>query len=175
MHTPSIPAQVINACASKGLSIAVAESLTGGMLASAFVEIPGASRVFRGGIVAYDTRLKASLLGVDATLLAREGPVHRDVALQMATGVRTECAVAGAIADIGLATTGVAGPGPDPHTGQAAGTVWIAWDIAGVRGAELLALQGDRASIRVQTVERVLQQFLVTLSQVHSGSRTSRE
>ena len=69
-------------------TLAVAESLTGGALAAALVDVPGVSAVFRGGVVAYATDLKHALLGVDAGLLAREGAVHPEVARQMADGVR---------------------------------------------------------------------------------------
>jgi len=124
-------ARLIEDAAERGLRVAVAESLTGGRLADALVSVPGASRVFSGGIVAYDTALKESLLGVDAELLRERGPVDEQVARQMAAGVRAVCAVPrepGGIpvpADIGLSTTGVAGPDPDPQTGLPAGTVWI--------------------------------------------------
>jgi nicotinamide-nucleotide amidase len=97
----------------------VAESLTGGMLCSALIDVPGASAVVRGGVVSYATDLKHRLLGVDAGLLAANGPVDPDVATQMAHGVRERLG-----ADWGVATTGVAGP--DPQDGIAAGTVYIA-------------------------------------------------
>ena len=155
---------VIEAASARGLKLAVAESLTGGLLADAFVSVPGASRVFSGGVVAYDTALKRSLLRVDAALLRERGPVDGEVAEQMAMGVRLACATPGgdsiasvgdetfAPADIGVATTGVAGPDPDPQTGQPAGTVWIAVSFAGGERRSQLALDGDRASIRSATV-----------------------
>ena len=99
-------AALVAALTARGLTVAVAESLTGGGVTAAVVDVPGASRVLRGGVVAYATELKAALLGVDADLLARTGPVHPDVAAQMARGVRSRLD-----ADLGLATTGVAGPG----------------------------------------------------------------
>lgn len=77
---------VLGWCGSRGVRIAAAESLTGGLLADAFVRIPGASRVFLGSAVTYDIAAKASVLGVDADLLRREGAVHPDVARQMALG-----------------------------------------------------------------------------------------
>ena len=79
------------------------------------MSVPGASLVFNGGVVSYHTQLKHSLLGVDAELLAENGPVDPHVAQQMAEGARHTCAIDGRPADIGLATTGVAGPDPDPQ------------------------------------------------------------
>lgn len=171
----TLAARVIAQCVDLGLSLAVAESLTGGLVASTLVGVPGASQAFRGGVVAYDTHLKASLLGVDAGLLDREGPVHRHVAEQMAEGVRHACAVEGVPADIGLATTGVAGPDPDEQTGQPAGTVWIAWSIAGSVEAERLELSGSRREIRETTVTVLLERILLNLSQLDSYSGFSRE
>lgn len=99
-------------------TIAVAESLTGGLLAAAITGVPGASAVFRGSVTAYATDLKASILGVDANLLDEVGAVHAEVARQMAIGVRRLCG-----ADIGIATTGVAGP--LPQDGRPVGTVFV--------------------------------------------------
>ncbi|HEY1916096.1 MAG TPA: CinA family protein [Streptosporangiaceae bacterium] len=129
----------------RGQTVAVAESLTGGLLAAALVEIPGASAVFRGGIVAYATDLKATLLGVPQALLARHGAVHPDVAAAMAQGVAARLD-----ATFGLATTGVAGP--DPQDGQPVGTVHIA--VSGNLGVtpRTCAFAGDRDSIRRQSV-----------------------
>ena len=147
------PAQFIVATLTeRGQTVAVAESLTGGLLAAALVEIPGASVVFRGGIVAYATDLKASLLGVPHVLLDRYGPVHADVAAAMADGVRTRLG-----ATFGLATTGVAGP--DPADGQPVGTVHIAASWPGGVRPQSLRLSGDRRSIRQQTVVTCLKQL----------------
>lgn len=87
------------------LTVAVAESLTGGRVAAALTAVPGASAVLRGSVTAYATDLKASVLGVDPALLSRSGAVDPEVARQMAVGVRRVCG-----ADVGIATTGVAGP-----------------------------------------------------------------
>lgn len=103
----------------EGSTVAVAESLTGGLLAAALVDVPGASATFRGSVTAYATELKASVLGVDEGLLAVHGPVHPVVARQMAEGVRRLLG-----ATYGVATTGVAGP--DPQDGQPVGTVHLA-------------------------------------------------
>ena len=136
------------------LGIAVAESLTGGLLAAEFVSVPGASATFAGGIVVYNTELKHTLLGVDADLLATHGPVHPDVAAQMARGVRSRLAIGGRAVDIGLSTTGVAGPGA--QDGHSAGTVFCGIAIAGETQLLELHLQGDREAIRLRVVSELL-------------------
>ena len=132
--------------AERSLTLACAESLTGGALCSAFVEISGASAVLRGSVTAYAVDLKASILGVDGELLRTKGPVEERVALDMARGA---CRLLGA--DVALATTGVAGPGP--ADGHAAGTVWVA--CAGKLGerARLRRFSGGRSNVRARAVE----------------------
>lgn len=109
-----------------GLTVACAESLTGGLVVATLVSVPGASVVVRGGVVAYATDLKARLLGVDRGLLEVEGAVHPEVAREMARGV-----VELVGADYGLATTGVAGP--DPQDGRPVGEVHVAVAATGGR------------------------------------------
>ena len=132
-----------------GQTLAVAESLTGGLVTAALTSVAGASLALRGGVVAYATELKTELLGVPADLLARHGPVHPDVAAAMAAGVRQRLR-----ATYGLATTGVAGPGP--ADGRPQGTVFVA--VAGPVGVagRGLRLTGDRHAVRNGTVEAVL-------------------
>ncbi len=141
--------EAIGLLRARGDTIAVAESLTGGMLAAALTAIPGASAAFRGGVVSYATDLKAALLGVPAVLLERHGAVHPDVATAMADGVRSRLG-----ATVGVATTGVAGP--DPQDGQPVGTVYIAVSAGGGTAVRSLALSGGRQQIREATVERSL-------------------
>ena len=141
--------------------LALAESLTGGLLADAFVQVPGASKVLRGSVVAYATDVKHSVLGVEEDLLAQVGPVNPEVALAMAVGAANQLG-----ADVALATTGVAGP--DEQDGNAVGTVFIA--LVTPIGSDVRALQlsGDRASIRNQAVEEavsMLEEFLTDNSQ----------
>ena len=138
----------------RGWTVAVAESLTGGLVVSALVSVPGASAVVRGGIVAYATPLKHSLLGVDAALLAAEGAVHPDVARQMAEGVRDAAAVDGSPADVGIATTGVAGP--DPQDGRPVGTVYVAVTTPHGTRVRALTLDGTRAQIRGEATAAAL-------------------
>jgi nicotinamide-nucleotide amidase len=133
----------------RGQTLAVAESLTGGLLAAAFVTVPGVSRVFRGGLVVYATDLKATLAGVPPDLLAARGAVDADVAVALAQGARERCA-----ADWGVATTGVAGP--DPQDGVPVGTVYVAAAGPEIDLVRRLDLDGDRVVIRVGAVEAAL-------------------
>ena len=154
--TGDLAATAVGLLISRGLTIATAESLTGGLVAGALTTVPGVSAVFRGGIVAYAADLKHSLLGVDAVILDRYGTVHAQVALEMARGARKQLG-----AMVAVATTGVAGP--DPADGHPAGTVHIAVNTPDREVHEALALHGDRARIRQGTVECVLKLLLRTL------------
>lgn len=161
---PDIDVEVVGARLIRhGRTLAVAESLTGGLLAGALCSVPGISAVFRGGVVAYQTPLKHVLLGVDSELLDSNGAVNPEVARQMAEGARQRLAVM-TPADIGLATTGVAGP--DPQDGHPVGTVFVG--IASEEGSHALRLNlgevivpGDpvatRQQIREATVAAALQ------------------
>jgi nicotinamide-nucleotide amidase len=151
-------AALLEALASRGLHLAVAESLTGGLLTSAFVGIPGASKVLLGSIVAYQTELKHQLLGVSRPLLQEQGAVDAEVVAQMAAGVRSKLAIKSGFAEsdvIGVATTGVAGP--EAQDGKPAGTVFIG--ISGPTGDFVYPLQlsGARAEIRAASVEIALE------------------
>ena len=126
-------------------TVAVAESLTGGLLVSALIDVPDASAVVRGGVVAYMTDLKASLLGVDSTVLEREGPYSPEVAVAMALGVRDRLG-----ADYGIATTGVAGPGP--ADGKTVGTVYLA--VCGPDGAQRVLLHTFDAALGRDGIRR---------------------
>lgn len=129
-RTASLGEMLIDA----GLSIAVAESLTGGAVAAELTRVPGISHSLIGAIVAYQFETKTKLLGVENDLLAANGAVHPEVALQMAQGVRVACSTPERGVDIGIATTGVAGP--EPADGHAVGTVFVA----------ISSLWGDRVS-----------------------------
>lgn len=134
----------------------MAESLTGGLLAAALTDIPGASVVFRGAVVAYATSLKEVLLDVPEPLLAARGAVSAEVAGAMAEGVRSRLG-----ATFGAATTGVAGPGP--ADGKPAGTVFIAVSAAGGTVVRGLSLAGTRDDVREQTTAEALGLLLRTL------------
>ena len=125
----------------RGLTLATAESCTGGRIASRFTAIPGASAYFRCGVVAYADRAKMALLGVDPAVIARCGAVSEEVARQMAEGARRA-----AEADYAVATTGIAGPTGGSEA-KPVGTVWIA--VASPRGTTALLKQcgTDRGQI----------------------------
>ncbi len=135
------PEQVIARLLQRHESVGCAESLTGGLLTARLVDVPGASAVVRGGVIAYVNDVKASVLGVDPGLLATVGAVHPDVALDMARGARR---VLGS--DWGVATTGVAGP--DPSDGMPVGAVFVAVDSDGGQRVGRLTLSGGRSAIR---------------------------
>lgn len=157
-------ADVIALLTSKGLTVAVAESLTGGMLTSELVSVPGASLVVRGGLVAYQTAIKQSVLGVPSHLLALNGPVHPDVALAMASGARTMFAVDGVPADVGIGTTGVAGP--EPQDGHPPGVVFVGIATATDARVIQLTLDGDREHIRRAVVSESLSGLFSLLTSV---------
>jgi PncC family amidohydrolase len=168
--------RVVGLLAERGLWLATAESLTGGLLAGAITGVPGASRVFRGGVVAYASDVKHSMLGVDSALLASAGAVDPEVAAQLAVGVRARLT-----ADVGLSTTGVAGP--DPQDGRPPGTVFVgladaqadrsfdaSWPVAEGR-------VGDRSEVRRRPVVMALQalvEHLDTGPAPSSGARGGR-
>lgn len=140
-------------------TVATAESLTGGLLGATITGMPGASVVYRGGLIPYATELKAVLAGVSPTTLTEDGPVAASTAGQLAEGTAAACG-----ADWGLATTGVAGP--DSQDGHPVGQVFIA--VAGPVGSYVrvceLHLAGDRDAIRTQTVAAVLGLLLESLA-----------
>jgi nicotinamide-nucleotide amidase len=154
-------ARVLQLLQAQGRTLAVAESLTGGLLADAFVRVPGASAVLLGAVVAYATPVKHTVLGVDRDLLEREGPIHPEVARQMAAGVRTVVAVDGRPADVGIATTGVAGP--EGQGGKPPGTVWVGVAVGESVVARGAVLPGDRPEVRAATVELAIQALLEAL------------
>lgn len=166
--TESIAA-LIERLAARGETVATAESLTGGLLAATIVDVPGASAVFRGGVVVYATDLKATLAGVPVDLLDQRGPVDPDVAAALAAGVRERCG-----ATWGMATTGVAGP--TSQDGIAVGTVFVA--VSGPSSAgQALRLDGDRSAIRAGAVAAAIALLSTAVDEVagrHArGSRHS--
>ncbi|MFF1872390.1 CinA family protein [Streptomyces sp. CB03911] len=162
---PGLPARAHAALRAAGGTVAVAESLTGGLLAATLVDVPGASATFRGSVTAYATELKASVLGVDEGLLDVHGPVHPVVARQMAEGVRRLLG-----ATYGLATTGVAGP--DPQDGQPVGTVYLAFASPAGSLVTSPRLSGERATIRRKAVTAALE---LLLRQLPAGPGPCRE
>jgi nicotinamide-nucleotide amidase len=150
----ALAAQLVDRLVARGWTVAAAESLTGGLVSATLISVPGASACVRGGVVAYATPLKHSLLGVDAALLAAEGAVHPQVARQMADGVRVAAAVDGSPAEVGIATTGVAGP--SAQDGRPVGTVHVAVSTPAGTRVRSLALFGTRAQIRAEATRAAL-------------------
>ncbi|MDR1187189.1 MAG: CinA family protein [Bifidobacteriaceae bacterium] len=141
------------------LTVATAESLTGGLVSAVIVDVPGASDVLRGAVVAYANEIKRDLLGVDAELLEERGAVNGTAAAEMAIGVRNLMG-----ADVGIATTGVAGPGP--ADGVPAGTAFVSCSWAKDEPAvRALRLDGDRAQVRTLVVTRALELAEATIRQ----------
>jgi len=157
---------VLDALRERGMTLAVAESLTGGALSAALVAIPGASDVLSGAVVAYATPIKSSVLGVDPVLLAAHGPVDPEVARQMAAGARMALAVDGRAADVGVSTTGVAGP--TPQGGKQVGTVHVGVSVAERATSRTFRFGGDRSAIRAAAVQAAL----VLLLEVVTGAGT---
>ncbi|HKX43495.1 MAG TPA: CinA family protein [Burkholderiaceae bacterium] len=137
------------------LTIAAAESCTGGLIAAACTSVAGSSDWFERGFVTYSNEAKTELLGVAASSIAAHGAVSDEVARAMAEG-----ALAHSHARLAVAVTGIAGPGGG-SPGKPVGTVWMALARTGaVTRSELLQLTGDRRAIREQTVRAALARLL---------------
>lgn len=139
------------------LSIALAESCTGGLIAERITSIPGASVCFKGGVVCYANEVKQALLGVSPTILEIEGAVSETCAQAMAEGARRACQ-----ADIGLSVTGIAGPGGATPT-KPIGLVFIGVATPEAVSAKKFLFSGDRAAIRQQAADAALQLLLQTI------------
>ena len=154
MLTVSDAALLVGTLSERALTLSCAESCTGGAIASEIVSVSGASRVLRGGIVAYDPAVKTSLLGVPAESIARLGVVSSEVAALMAEGARRVLE-----SDLAVSTTGVAGPlGGTPET--PVGRVFIG--VSGKWGTRVFreTFEGDRDAIRRAAVEASLSHLL---------------
>jgi nicotinamide-nucleotide amidase len=146
-----LAAVVLDGCRARGLTLAVAESCTGGLLGARLTAVAGSSDVVLGGVIAYGNAVKTAELDVPAELIAAHGAVSEPVARQMAAGVRARLG-----AGVGVGITGIAGPGGGTAD-KPVGTVWIAVDAA---GAEPRAVRnvfvGDRAEIRDRAAQFAL-------------------
>jgi len=140
----------------KNLTLAAAESLTGGLVAASLTEIPGASKVFKGSITAYSDEIKQNVLNVKSEIITNFTSISEQVALAMAINVRKIMK-----SDIGISTTGVAGP--EKSAGFAPGLVFVALSIGDHNMCQKLEITGDRSKIRNQTVHEILQ---LTLSRL---------
>lgn len=138
----SVAEIVLDLCKTRGLTLGTAESCTGGMVAARLTSIPGASEVFRGSVIAYSDDVKVEELAVPAELIAEHGAVSAEVATAMAKGVRERLGV-----DVGVAVTGVAGPGGGTET-KPVGLVFVHASGPGAEKAVRTELPGDRDMIR---------------------------
>jgi nicotinamide-nucleotide amidase len=154
---------VLELCRGRGLTIAVAESCTGGLLGARLTAIPGSSDVVLGGVIAYRDGVKTTLLGVDRADLQSHGAVSEPVVRAMAGGARAATG-----ANVGMAITGVAGPGGGTEQ-KPVGTVWIATDVDGAVETRLLRLIGDRAEVRQRAAQSVLEMLRRRLVGVATG------
>ena len=148
--TDDLAALMIQACATRGATLAVAESCTGGMLGMRLTAVPGSSRVLQGGTIAYANAVKVRELGVSASDLDTVGAVSEPVARAMASGARLRFGTT-----IGIGITGIAGPdGGTPE--KPVGTVWVAVDLNGEVHAVRAILPGDRSEIRYRAAQLAL-------------------
>lgn len=131
-------------------TLAIAESCTGGLLGSLLTRVPGSSRYFLGGVIAYSNRAKSTLLAVSHGVLKKEGAVSEAAARQMARNVRKRLG-----ADVGLAITGIAGPGGGTKE-KPVGLVYIALSRTSGTSCKRLLLKGTRSSIRSQAARKAL-------------------
>ena len=150
--------QVIAALKARGLTLAAAESCTGGLTAKRLTDVPGASAVFLGGVVSYTNGVKERALGVPHDMLEEYGAVSEPVARAMAEGVRRlTCA------DIALSVTGVAGPDKDDR-GHDVGTVYMALSAKNETTVQLLHLSGGRSAIRAAAADEMLRMLLAHIN-----------
>ena len=137
-----------------GKTLATAESLTGGGIGAELTSVPGASMVYKGGVISYVNEVKAGVLGVPQEILERYGAVSAWTAGYMASGVRKLLK-----ADIAVSVTGLAGPGGDEF-GHPVGTVYIGYDSNPKSLVKEFHFQGTRDDVRQQTIEAALELIL---------------
>jgi nicotinamide-nucleotide amidase len=152
-----LAAVVLDRCRELKLTLAVAESCTGGMLGERLTNIPGSSDVFLGGVIAYHNDVKKDLLGVTANDLEKHGAVSEAVALQMAAGIRERTG-----ADVGVSVTGIAGPGGGTPE-KPVGLMWVAVHASEAK-ARRFHVGGDRAEIRQRAAQAALEMVRRALS-----------
>jgi nicotinamide-nucleotide amidase len=141
---------VLEACRERGLTLAAAESITGGAIAARLTSVPGSSDVFLGAVVAYANELKVAELGVPKALLERHGAVSPEVAEAMASGARERLG-----AHVAVAVTGIAGPAGGSDE-KPVGLVYLHAEGPGASLARELSLPGERDAIRARTTVAAL-------------------
>lgn len=153
-----LAAKVVGACVDAKVSVATAESLTGGMISEHLTAIPGSSAVVKGGVVSYTFDVKEHVLGVSGEVLASEGAVCSTVAEQMAKGSKAATG-----ADYVVAVTGIAGPGGE-EPGKPVGTVWMGIATPEGVSAHECHFKGDREEVRRRTTKAALEELLAHVS-----------
>lgn len=155
--TKPTASEVLAALRQWGLSLATAESCTGGLVGGALTAVPGSSDTYRGGIISYTNEVKHRLLGVPEELLSQYGAVSAQVAEAMALGAASALG-----ADVAVSTTGLAGPGGDEF-GNPVGTVYLACALRGSVRSVSCRFSGDREQVRREAVETALALLLRTV------------
>lgn len=151
----NIAESLVSELSTRGLSLATAESCTGGAIAAAVTQVSGCSAVFKGSVVAYCNEVKARVLGVTPSTLAAHGAVSEETVREMVAGV---CKVVGS--DCGIATSGIAGPAGGSEE-KPVGTVWVALSVCGKVKTRLLSLADEG---RARNIEKTVKEALVLLS-----------
>lgn len=154
MKTEELAREVVSKLTDEGRTLSTAESCTGGLLGKLVTDIPGASNAYKGGVISYVNEVKRRILGVAQETLDVCTAVSRETAHEMAKGARALLK-----ADVGVSTTGLAGPDGD-GTGRPVGLVYVALDMEGFSYCRELHLKGDRAEIRAQAAHEALSMLL---------------
>ena len=149
-----LAAQAVALLKQKDLKLCFAESLTGGLISSGIVDVPGASAVFNGSVVSYVNEVKTGVLGVSPEVISEKTEVSYECAEQMASGAAKILS-----ADIAISVTGIAGPGGD-MPGKPVGTVFMGIYNRGAVSSVRLDLAGDRDSIRKQTASEAYKKII---------------
>lgn len=159
MNWKTLASDTLELCRTKGFGVATAESCTGGLVGGTFTAIPGSSDTYRGGVISYTNEVKKNLLGVPGEVLEQYGAVSEPVAKAMALGA---CKATGA--EVGISTTGLAGPGGDDEFGNPVGTVWIGCAVHGKATAQKFLFEGDREEVRRQAVEEAILMAMMSVA-----------
>ena len=157
------PAEVAEVLGGTGLTVAVAESITGGMLGSLITEQPGSSAYFMGGVIAYSNDVKREQLGVPAALLESVGAVSREVGEAMARGVKDRLGTT-----LGVGVTGIAGPAAE-GTAKPVGLTYVAVASEGHVASREFTFSGDRASIRRQAATEALRMLVAEVRRIRQA------
>jgi PncC family amidohydrolase len=160
----ALSSQLLSTARERGLKLAVAESCTGGLVGHLLTEIAGSSDVFVGGVISYSDGVKTAVLDVPAEALERHGAVSAQVAVAMAEGARRRLG-----ADIGLAVTGIAGPGGG-SAAKPVGLTYVAVADAGGHDVRRHQWQGDRSANKLASAQAALELALERLAQVPAAA-----